>query len=77
MARAFSFLLLFLTAQVICAQSVKNFSEASKPEDAGFSPDRLHNIDKLLEDNIKNQSIPGAVALIVRNGKIAYFKSFG
>lgn len=77
MARAFSFLLLFLTAQVICAQSVKNFSEASKPEDAGFSPDRLHNIDKLLEENIKNQNIPGAVALIVRNGKIAYFKSFG
>lgn len=77
MWRIFSFLLLFITAQVICAQSVKNFTETSKPEDAGFSQARLNNIDKLLEENVKNQNIPGAVALIVRNGKIAYFKSFG
>lgn len=77
MVRAFSFLLLCLTAQALCAQSVKNFSETSRPEEAGFSQTRLNNIDKLLEENVKNQNIPGAVALIIRNGKIVYFKSFG
>ena len=38
---------------------------------------RLAHIDKLLEEQVRNQNIPGAVALIVRNGKIAYFKAFG
>lgn len=77
MVRAFSFLLLSLTAQLLYAQSVKNFSEASRPEDVGFSETRLKNIDQLLEENVKSQTIPGAVALVVRNGKIVYFKAFG
>jgi len=71
-----SFLLLFAAALSVHAQSVKSFS-ASKPEDAGFSDARLSRIDDLVEEHVKNQNIPGAVALIVRNGKIAYFKAFG
>ena len=77
MVRVFSFLLLLLTAQVLYAQSVKNFPEASRPEDAGVSEARLDQIDELLEENVKSRNIPGAVALIVRNGKIVYYKSFG
>lgn len=76
MFRVLSLFVLFLTAPIIYAQSVKTFSEAS-PEEAGFSEQRLGNIDRLLEESVKNQHIPGAVALIVRNGKIVYFKSFG
>src|SRR5687768_17142669 len=76
MLRAFSFLLLFVAAQGLYAQSVKAFSEI-KPAEAGFSPARLSHIDKLLEEQVRNQSIPGAVALIVRNGKIVYYKAFG
>jgi len=37
----------------------------------------LSRIDNLLEEHVKNQSIPGAVALIIRNGKIVYYKAFG
>lgn len=77
MVRPLFFFLLFLTAPILYAQSVKSFTEAASPEDAGFSRERLANIDRLLEENVKNQHIPGAVALIVRNGKIVYFKSFG
>lgn len=77
MVRAFSFLLLFVAAPALYAQSIKSFSQASKPEDAGLSETRLSRIDKLLEEHVKNQSIPGAVALIIRNGKIAYHKAFG
>jgi CubicO group peptidase (beta-lactamase class C family) len=74
--RAFSFLLLLVSAVALHAQPVKNFS-ASKPEDAGFSESRLSRIDELLEQHVRNQSIPGAVALIIRNGKIVYYKAFG
>ena len=77
MVRAFSCILLFVTAQVLYAQSIKSFSQAAKPEDAGLSETRLSRIDKLLEEHVKSQSIPGAVALIIRNGKIAYYKAFG
>lgn len=77
MLRAFPLLLLFGTALASNAQSVKKFSPASRPEDAGFSAERLSRIDGMLEEHVKNQSIPGAVALIVRNGKIVYHKAFG
>lgn len=77
MLRAFSFAMLFITAQALHAQSVKSFSETSTPADAGFSENRLDRIDELLEQHVKDQRIPGAVALIVRNGKIVYYKAFG
>jgi len=68
---------LLLTAPMLYAQSVKTLSEAASPQEAGVSKERLAHIDRLLEESVKNQQIPGAVALIVRNGKIVYFKSFG
>lgn len=77
MVRAFFFVSLFVTAQVLYAQSTKNFTQVSNPADAGFSQDRLSNIDRLLEEQVKDQNIPGAVALIVRDGKIVYYKAFG
>lgn len=51
----------------------------SNPEviNAGMSEQRLARIDKMLEDLVRQQSIPGAVALIMRNGKVVYHKSFG
>lgn len=58
-------------------QSVKNFSQTSQAGEAGFLPQRLSRIDELLEKHVKDQNIPGAVALIVRNGKIVYHKAFG
>src|SRR3546814_9744018 len=34
-------------------------------------------IDMALEEAIEKQQIPGAVALVARNGKIVYHKAFG
>jgi CubicO group peptidase (beta-lactamase class C family) len=76
MLRVSCFLLLLITALGLRAQSINNFSTA-RPQEAGFSEDRLSRIDDLLEAHVKNQNIPGAVALIVRNGKIVYHKAFG
>lgn len=76
MLRVSSFLLLLVAALGLHGQSINNFSDA-KAEEAGFSESRLSRIDNLLEEHVKNQNIPGAVALIVRNGKIVYHKAFG
>lgn len=65
---AFFFLVLSSLAQ--------NFPVA-KPEENGMSSSRLERIDQLLQEHINNKWIPGAVALIVRNGKVVYHKSFG
>lgn len=75
--RVFSFLLLLLTARCLYAQSEQSFITTQKAEEAGLSEARLSHIDRLLEQGVKDQHIPGAVALIVRNGKIAYYKAFG
>jgi CubicO group peptidase (beta-lactamase class C family) len=77
MMKTTSALLLLFVAGIVHAQHVKNFSTPAKAQDAGFSETRLARIDKLLDEHVKNQWIPGAVALIIRDGKIAYYKAAG
>ncbi len=47
------------------------------PETAGMSPERLQRIDKLVGEYVNNKWIAGAVAIIVHNGKIVYYKGIG
>jgi CubicO group peptidase (beta-lactamase class C family) len=49
----------------------------AKPEDVGFSRERLDRIVGTLNADIAKGIIPGAALLIVRNGKIAFYDSFG
>ncbi len=72
---------LILTGLIFCAltlhaQRPQSFAPAS-PENAGMSIKRLATIDKMIQDYIASGKIPGATALIIRNGKIVYHKSFG
>ena len=48
-----------------------------KADELGFAPDRLASITETLKANIDQHDIPGAVLLIARHGKIAYFESMG
>jgi CubicO group peptidase (beta-lactamase class C family) len=48
-----------------------------KPEEAGFSNAGLARIDAYLKNEIAGNKIPGAVMMIQRDGKTAYFSSFG
>ncbi len=50
---------------------------SAAPEDVGLSSQRLNQIDTVLKADIEKGIIPGAVVLVARKGKIAYFKSFG
>ena len=51
--------------------------KANKPEDVGFSSERLKRVTDAFQSEVDKGAIPGAVVLIARNGKIAYFEAFG
>lgn len=68
---------LLLAALELHGQAVQHLSPVSDARTAGFSRQRLSRIDNLLQQEVEAQRIPGAVALIVRNGKIVYYKAFG
>ena len=76
MKRLASVLFLMLTTAIAFAQSSKTLTPG-KPEENGLSSERLARIDQTMNEYLAKGYIPGAVALIVRNGKIVYEKSFG
>jgi CubicO group peptidase (beta-lactamase class C family) len=51
--------------------------KANTPEGVGFSSDRLKRVTDAFQSEVDKGAIPGAVVLIARNGKIAYFEAFG
>ncbi len=48
-----------------------------KPADLGFSAEKLENLKKTLAEDAAKGTIPGAVILISRHGKIAMFDAVG
>lgn len=64
---------LWLCASVGMAQSLL----PGNPKENGFSSERLARIDQLCNDYVSKNYIPGAVVLIVRNGKVVYHKAYG
>ena len=47
------------------------------PIAVGLDPVKLNVIDSIAEDAIANGATPGAVVLVVKDGKVAYQKAFG
>ncbi|MDT7828574.1 serine hydrolase domain-containing protein [Pricia sp. S334] len=71
-----SLLTLNLAGQTKPRQTAAPLSKAS-PESVGMSPERLDRIDVMLQNAIAEDQVPGAVALIARNGKIVFHKAYG
>lgn len=67
---------LAIIATAAC-QSIHPKIIVAPPETAGFSSDRLTRIDTVLQEYADKKWMTGAVALVVRDGKIVYYKSFG
>lgn len=71
---------LFIGAVVTCL-SVAAFAQdllpATRPEQVGFSSERLKRAGQVLQSDVDKGDIPGAVLLIARRGKIAYLREFG
>jgi len=51
--------------------------KTAQPESVGMSTERLKRIDANMNDWLATGKLNGAVALIIRNGKIVYHKAFG
>ena len=47
------------------------------PQQAGIDAERMLNADRIINEAINKQEIPGAVLAVVRNGKMAYLKAYG
>jgi CubicO group peptidase (beta-lactamase class C family) len=47
------------------------------PEAAGFSSERLKRLDREMNDWAQKEWMQGGAALIIRNGKVAYYKAVG
>jgi CubicO group peptidase (beta-lactamase class C family) len=54
-----------------------NGIKTAKPEEVGLSSERLARIGERMQSYVDSGEIPGAVALIARRGKIAYFETWG
>ena len=71
----------FLLAIIIMLQiqfaAAQKIMPLTTPEAAGFSSERLQRLDREMNDWAKKEWMNGGVALIIRNGKIAYYKAAG
>jgi CubicO group peptidase (beta-lactamase class C family) len=47
------------------------------PESVGFSPERLDNLHKLIQDEIDHHQLAGAITLLARHGKIVDYRTYG
>jgi CubicO group peptidase (beta-lactamase class C family) len=50
---------------------------SARPEQVGLSTERLGQLGQVLRQEIAKGKIPGAVALVARKGRIAYYEAFG
>ena len=48
-----------------------------KPETVGFSSDRLENLHKLIQDEIDQKQLAGAITILARHGKIVDYRVYG
>jgi CubicO group peptidase (beta-lactamase class C family) len=65
---------LLLQCSLLVAQKI---TPAATPEAAGFSSERLKRLDREMNAWAQKEWMNGGVALIIRNGKIAYYKAAG
>jgi CubicO group peptidase (beta-lactamase class C family) len=69
---------LLVSSASLAAQAPRSATNGrSNGAAAAFDPDRLARIDKWIEGLVTAKRIPGAVAMLVRDGKVEYHKAFG
>lgn len=71
---------LLVTCVLVCwAASVsgQGLPKSKRPEDVGFSSERLARINKFFQGEIDKKAIPGATLLVTREGKLVYFQAIG
>jgi CubicO group peptidase (beta-lactamase class C family) len=67
-------LFFILAASIASAQGIP---QATSPEQVGLSKGRLQRISAWVQGDVDKGVVPGAVVMVLRKGKIAYFEAFG
>ena len=77
MLRHSKFPMLLAGALYAAAAFAQPLPAAKHPEEVGFSSQRLDRTRQAFKDDVEKKSIPGAVLLIVRNGKMVTYDAIG
>ena len=77
LARALCASVFFAFASVATAWADPVLPLAAKPEDVGLSSSQLARIEAVTQKHIESGTVPGAVMLVARRGKIAWYKTMG
>src|SRR5690242_5602997 len=77
LGRGVAAFLLIAVAEIALARAEMPLPLATNPEEVGLSSERLTRIEAITEDHIQSGVLPGAVMLVARHGKIAWFKTLG
>lgn len=72
MKKNLTFIFLFI-CQFVLAQHL----QTAQPEEVGMNAERLKRIDLTVQEYVEKGWIPGAVTLILRDGKIVQHKAYG
>lgn len=65
--------LVFIISNTVFAQGLPR----TVPEAVGMATPRLERLDKIIQEHVEKEQIPGAVVLIARGGKVAHVKAYG
>ena len=57
--------------------SAQGIPQAANPKEVGLSKERLQRISAWIQGDVDKGIVPGAVVMVLRKGKIAYFEAFG
>ena len=66
-----------LTAGLLVTVAWAEPLPTAKPEQVGMSSERLERVGQSFKAQIERERFPGAVAMIIRRGRIGYFETFG
>jgi CubicO group peptidase (beta-lactamase class C family) len=69
--------LLVVLALFVALPSIGQNLPRAKPAEVGLSSERLDRIMEVLTEDSKKGTVPGAVLLVARHGKIAYYQATG
>jgi CubicO group peptidase (beta-lactamase class C family) len=75
MSKRFCLLVLGLAALTLPLQA--GSLSSGKPDELGFSVERLARVREAVQKHVDAGQVSGAVAIVVRRGKIAHFEAYG
>jgi CubicO group peptidase (beta-lactamase class C family) len=65
------------TPGIATSARARDLTPEAQPAALGFAPERLDRLTQAFQGYVERGELPGAVVLIARDGRIAYYRAFG